>query len=234
MPLCFCQSFNCQGVDRNHRTLKSHQRSDHAALARNAREASDRVLDAQDQAIMSYIGAMALSDNISGPSNEHGGRCWARAPPDPQDLDTMAENIPPRAPMAGVSSSPLDYHSSPPTRSSRRTHTEGLLLRLSEIDQAVEELALEVSAKLPCLKNPTGDTRSPFPLRNLLATSKSLQDDLDRVKSKAHSVVELHRTTSEKLSNVRDSLTQAKGMWAASHCQSTNAATVETASYDTG
>jgi hypothetical protein len=233
MPPCFCQSFDCQGVDRDVRTLKSHQRRDHVTLARNAREASDRVLDAQDQAIMSYIGTMALSDNISGPSNEHGGRFWGRAPPDPQDLNTMAENIPPHAPMASVSSSPLDRHSPPPTQPSRRTRTWELLLRLSEIERSVEELAYEVSTKLPRLENPTGDVHSPFPLKSLLVTSKSLQDDLDRVKSKAHSVVELRRTISEKLRSICDSLTKAKDTWAAGYCQNTSAVTVEAAGYDT-
>jgi hypothetical protein len=217
-PICHCVSHGCGaqgGVTVELRTLKAHQRQDHAALALEARAARERVISAQEDEISAYLASMTLSDNVSGPPKRPGGHLWAREAPDTADAETLAAHLAsaslnPQPPPSTLPSSPPPRHSFQP---SRRTAIANLLQRLSGIESSAEQLEQEASAALLRLEYPTQNTYTSFPLERLLATCDSLLDDLSRVKSKAASVSETQSSIKGKVDSTRMRLVEARRKW---------------------
>lgn len=214
MVTCHCNSHGCgakNGVNVDARTSKAHQRDDRTNLAIEACAATKRVVAAQEDTISAYLTSMTLCDNVSGAPKHEGGRLWARESPDTADLDILAANFasaPLEAPTPIVNAH-APRHAEP----SRKAVTTALIQRLSEIDSSTDQLARTASGALSQLEHPPGKACMQFPLRDLLANCNSLRDDLDRVKSKVPAVVELQRSTKDKLDDVRSSILEAKRQW---------------------
>lgn len=225
MPDCFCHVHGCGakgGSVVDPRTLKAHQRADRAVVAREAHAASKRIISAQDDDIATYLASMTLSDKVSSTAKQQGGRMWSKNSPNDEDLQTMTANFtstPPEPPSPSHSPGNT-YHPEP----SRRAVTSALIQRLSEIDSLANKLVKDVHESLALIEYPSGNSSTLFPLKGLLATYKSVNDDLDRIRSKVLAVVEFQHSIREKLNEVRDSLTQAQSQWKSSQHQSQDTA----------
>jgi hypothetical protein len=210
--ICNCQVHGCgakAGIMVDLCTMKAHQCDDHMVFAREAHATLKCIMLAQEGDIAAYLASMTLSDKISNTSKHQGGRMWARDSPDDKDLQTMTDNFtptPPEPPSPSIS--PSTPHR--PAEPLQRSVTSALIKCLSEIDASAELLAQKASESLSCLEYPLGNTHTPFPLQGLLTTCRSVDDDLNHIRSKVPAVVEFQHSIKEKLDKVCDTIVQAQ------------------------
>lgn len=208
MPNCCCASFGCatkgginpitnspQGVPVDIHTFKSHQLRDRAAAAR---EASKRVIAAQDADIVQFISSMTLADKVLGTSEYQGGWLWSKSDPDLQDLETVMGNLFLSSPEPQIPCNPIpcnpkapDFPSSEPSRHNR---LDSHICRLVEIEASVAELVNKASKELADLACYSGDPSISFPLKPLLVVCTDLQNQLEEVRGKQAAVVETKRS----------------------------------------
>jgi hypothetical protein len=81
MAKCYCQSSGCAATGGRkvaRCTYKSHAHIDCGNQVLNAQATSQSALQEQEEVVTSYLAAMTLSGQISGPSPHPGGRLWSK------------------------------------------------------------------------------------------------------------------------------------------------------------
>ncbi len=207
MPVCYCESYGCNGKDVVSRTFESHHREDKRRNFRHAYAKATQVCNQQNDDIATYISSLTLSDDATGSTSGLGGRLWFRSVQDDDDA-TGSDAAP-----ASLHRSTDTPHSSHHPHASRRHSL--INDTLSELANIEKELGYLVSAAEPQLKS-LGAPLSPddpFPLKSLISTACVLHDRLSAVNNQASSVRETKATISNRLSAFLEELMSGNKLW---------------------
>jgi hypothetical protein len=241
MPTCLCVTHGCcsfggknsdkpLGRNVDGRTYKAHTVADRRATFHAAEENTEAALAAQIEEIATHLSACVLADNVSGPSLVPGGPLWSRNSSEDHQSDnifltsTKQTGSPSSSPSSAThhsppsrsssQSTPTSLHSPPRQTGSRRSREAELITCLSELEHKVDtfrERALEGLAHLSCPSSSGPPT--PFPLSELLQSSRSLKDELETVTFKGPAVYDLKTSISSKLQKIATKLVAAKKEW---------------------
>ena len=230
MPLCFCISGGCykagatdpisgkpKGRSINSRLFEKHVLEDKLAKVREAEERTQAAVDAELEEVIFRLSGSTLSDRVSGPIDNPGGRLWSNDNSDEAFLPN--HNIPnslkskshPKHHDTRTSEGRSLLQYSPPTRRSR----EGEVLScLSALESEVEELADNITRGLTNL-TPCSLSRSPspFPLIHHFHSLGSLKDRLVDVTFEGRPCRALKERISTCLDSTEASLQHAKRQW---------------------
>ena len=229
MPLCFCISGGCykaggtdpisgrpKGRSINSRLFEKHGLEDKLAKVREAEEKTQAAIDAELEEITFRLSGSTLSDRVSGPINNPGGRLWSSDNSDEAFLpnhdipNSLKLKFHPKHHDTRTSEGrPLPQYPLP-----RRSREGEVLSCLAALESEVEELADNVTRGLASLV-PCSLSKSPapFPLIDHFHSLNSLKDRLVDVTFEGRSCRPLKERISACLDSTEASLQLAKRQW---------------------
>ncbi|KAJ3495312.1 hypothetical protein NLJ89_g10645 [Agrocybe chaxingu] len=117
-----------------------------------AQREADEAIEEQVAQISAHLAAQTLSDHVSGPSENPGGRLWGNDPPNPKDVSDLSSSKQFPLPRSASQKHRRTTSESPPfgcsqksdeQTPSRRSRERELLSCLSEIDTQLPGIALK-------------------------------------------------------------------------------------------